>query len=231
MVTDLIYRELHSPHSGIFLNVKEYLHRSKSKFQQIEVFENETFGKVLILDGVVMLSERDEHYYHEMLVHPALTLLDEGMKVLIIGGGDGGTLRQVLKHNPSSVTIVEIDEDVINVSRKYFPLLASSFDDKRVKTIIGDGVEFVKKKKESGFDAVIVDSTDPVGPAEDLFSPEFYKAITEIISENGVFVTQSESPLFDKKFIVNLIKQLKTLFNNVENYIGPVPLYPAGIWS
>lgn len=231
MVTELFFKEFHSKNAGVFLRVNEYLTRVKSKFQLIEVFRNDDFGKVLLLDGLVMLSERDEHFYHEMLVHPGLSLLDDKMRVLVIGGGDGGTVREILKHNPTEVVLVEIDEHVINVSREHFRSLACAFDDPRVKIVIDDGVEFVRARKDSGFDAVIIDSTDPVGPAKALFSLEFYFNLKEIMNKNSILVTQSESPLYDKNFIVELIRNLKNLFRNVEHYIGPMPLYPAGIWS
>jgi spermidine synthase len=224
------YREFHSDSSGIFFKVQETLHSEKSSFQEIKVIRTEHFGKVLLLDDLVMLTERDEFVYHEMLVHPALIVHPEPKDVLIVGGGDGGTLREVLKHDVRGATMVEIDERVCEVCKRFFPELAQSFQDSRAEIWYEDGIQYVKETDRT-FDVVLVDSTDPVGHAAKLFSSEFYGDVKRCLRPNGVLVAQTESPVYHLEFIGKLYRRLAGFFKEVHIYLAAVPTYPGGLWS
>ncbi len=211
--------------------VSRILYHRKSKFQDIMVFENPFFGKVLVLDGVVQITERDEFFYHEMLVHIVLNSHPAPRKVIVIGGGDGGTVREVLKHKSvEKVFFIEIDKDVINVSRKYFPSVAGSVGDKRVEIRCMDGAEFVKSRR-SDIDAVIVDSTDIVGFAKSLFKRSFFKSINSCLTANGMFVTLSESMHFHKDMVVDVQKTMKSAFPVVDLYTAPIATYAGNWWT
>ncbi len=211
--------------------VSRILYRQKSKFQDIMVFENPFFGKVLVLDGVVQLTERDEFFYHEMLVHVVMNAHPGPKKVIVIGGGDGGTVREVLKHKSvQKVYFVEIDEAVINVSRKFFPTVSRGIDDPRVEIKCMDGAEFVKGRK-SDIDVVIVDSTDIVGFAKSLFTKKFFKSITNCLTENGMFSTLSESLHFHKDIVIEVQKTMKAAFPVVDLYTAPIATYGGNWWT
>jgi spermidine synthase len=211
--------------------VSRILHRQKSKFQDIVVFENPFFGKVLVLDGVVQLTERDEFFYHEMLVHVVMNAHPDPRKVIVIGGGDGGTVREVLKHKSvEKVYFIEIDEAVINVSRKFFPTVSSGIDNPRVKIKCMDGAEFVKGRK-SDIDIVIVDSTDIVGFAKSLFTKKFFKSITNCLTEHGMFSTLSESLHFHKDIVIEVQKTMKAAFPLVDLYTAPIATYGGNWWT
>ncbi len=227
----LWFNELHSPTTGIVLEVGEPIAFKRSKYQEIQIFDNEFFGRVLILDGCVMTTERDEFFYHEMLVHPSLVVHPKPTDILIIGGGDGGTLREVLRYKEvNKAVLVELDRDVIELARKYLPTLSVSFSDPRARIVIENGVSFVKKTPEK-FDVVIIDSTDPVGPAEVLFSSEFYLDVKRILNEDGILVFQCESPIYHLQFIKEQKEILSDLFENVHFYNTVVPTYPGALWS
>ncbi|MCP2604529.1 polyamine aminopropyltransferase [Candidatus Aminicenantes bacterium AH-873-B07] len=222
--------EYHSPYHGLFFKVKKVHFNEKSPFQKIEVIENDFFGKILIIDNLVQTTEKDEFFYHEMLIHPAFTTHPSPQKILIIGGGDGGALREVLRYQVKEVVLIEIDEKVIEASRKFFPNLSHSFKDKRVKVIIANAAEYIKKLREK-FDIVIVDSSDPVGPSKALFQKEFFSSLKKIVKKDGIIIAQTGSPLYHKKIIKELNKFLKKIYKIVKFYISPVPTYPSGIWS
>lgn len=211
--------------------VSKILYHKKSKFQDIMVFENPFFGKVMVLDGVVQITERDEFFYHEMLVHIVLNAHPNPKKVVVIGGGDGGTVREVLKHKSvEKVYFIEIDEDVINVSKKFFPSVAGGIRDKRVEIKCMDGAQFVKQRR-SDIDAVIVDSTDIVGFAKSLFTKNFFKTINQCLTEKGMFVTLSESLHFHKDMVVEVQKTMKSSFPVVDLYTAPIATYAGNWWS
>jgi spermidine synthase len=224
------YKEYHSETSGIFFTVRDILHSEETPFQRIDVVRTERFGKVLLLDGLVMLTERDEFVYHEMLTHPALLAHPAPKDVLIVGGGDGGTLREVLKHDVERVTLVEIDRRVCEVSREHFPGLASGFKDSRARILYEDGIRFVRETGES-FDVVLVDSTDPVDHAEKLFGPEFYADVKSRLRPDGALVTQTESPVHHLEFIGKTCRLLSGQFRRVALYLASIPTYPGGVWS
>ncbi|VDN60809.1 unnamed protein product [Dracunculus medinensis] len=192
------------PGQAFSLQVEEELFHERSQYQDILVFRSKTYGNVLVLDGILQCTERDEFAYQEMLAHLAMFSHPNPTKVLIIGGGDGGVLREVLKHDcVQSVTLCEIDEMVIDVSKKYLPHMSASFDSPKLNLFIGDGIEFLKKCKGE-YDVVITDSSDPIGPATSLFSEDYYKLIKESLREGGILSSQGECPWLDLKFITQL---------------------------
>jgi spermidine synthase len=211
--------------------VSSILHKSTSRYQNIMVFENPFFGKILVLDGVVQITERDEFFYHEMLAHVTMNSHPDPKNILVIGGGDGGTVREVLKHKTvERVFFVEIDEDVIQVARKFFPSVACGMDDRRVEIKCMDGAEFVKGRN-ADLDIVIVDSTDIVGFAKSLFTEEFFRSINNSLSENGMVVTLSESLHFHKDIVVEVQKTLQSVFPIVDLYTAPIATYGGNWWT
>jgi len=211
--------------------VSSILHKSKSRFQDIMVFENPFFGKILVLDGVVQITERDEFFYHEMLTHVIMSAHPEPKNIVVIGGGDGGTVREVIKHKTvEKVYFIEIDEEVINVSKKFFPSLACGMKDSRVEIKCMDGADFVKGRK-SDIDIVIVDSTDIVGFAKSLFSAEFFTSIKNCLTENGLFVTLSESLHFHKDIVIEVQETMKSVFPVVDLYTAPLATYGGNWWT
>ena len=213
-------------------DVEEILYKGKSKFQDIMVIRNPYFGKMLILDDVVQLTERDEFFYHEMLTHVVMHAHPDPRKVIVIGGGDGGVVREVLKHRIiEKVYFVEIDEDVINVSKRFFPNVASGVDNPRVEIKIMDGAEFVKKRKRSDIDAVIIDSTDIIGFARSLFTTDFFTSVRNCLTDEGMFVTHSESLHFHKDMTIEIQEILKKVFPLVDLYTAPIATYPGNWWA
>jgi len=213
-------------------DVEEILYKGKSKFQEIRVIRNPYFGKMLILDDVVQLTERDEFFYHEMLTHVVMHAHPCPKKVIVIGGGDGGVVREVLKHKTvEKVYFVEIDEEVINVSRRFFPNVASGVDDSRVEIKIMDGAEFVLKRKLSDIDAVIIDSTDIIGFARSLFTPDFFTSVKNCLTDEGMFVTHTESLHFHKDMVIEIQEMLKTIFPVVDLYTASIATYPGNWWA
>ncbi len=213
-------------------DVEEILYIGKSKFQEIMVIKNPYFGRMLILDDVVQLTEKDEFFYHEMLAHVVMHAHPQPQKVVVIGGGDGGVVREILKHKyVEKVYFVEIDEEVINVSRRYFPNVSSGVDDARVEIKIMDGAEFVTKRKRSDIDAVIIDSTDIIGFARSLFTNEFFTSVKNCLKDDGMFVTHTESLHFHKDMVIEIQEVLKRVFPIVDLYTAPIATYPGNWWA
>jgi len=211
------------------VRITKSLEKIKSEFQEIEVVESESFGKILLIDGVIMLTEADEFCYHEMIAHVPLCVHTKAKKVLVIGGGDGGTVREILKHdNVKEVDVCEIDEKVIEISKRHFPYLANSFNDPRVKIYCEDGNKFIKAHKDE-YDIIIVDSSDPIGPAEVLFRREFYEAIFQALKDDGIVVTQAESFFYHQKIIKALFSFIRDIYPILEYYYTLVPTYPSGV--
>lgn len=210
------------------IEYKKILASSHSDFQHIEVFETVPYGKMLVLDGVIQLTEFDHFSYHEMLIHVPMNAHPHPKSLLIVGGGDGGVLSEAVKY-PSLETIVlcEIDKTVIDVSRKHFPEFDKAFEDKRVTVIIRDAAEYIKHKA-STFDVIAIDSSDPIGPAEILFQEAFYHDVFCALTEEGIAVSQSESMFYHQDFIAKLFAQNKTIFPVIEYYYTLVPTYPSG---
>lgn len=222
-------REYHTSACGIFFEKKELLYSKDSDYQKIEVIENAHFGKILLLDGLVQTTEKDEFFYHEMLIHPAFVTHPSPRDILVIGGGDGGGLKEILLYPVEHVYLVEIDPQVIEVSKKYFSWLSPSLKDKRLELHIRDGWEFLKQTNKK-FDIVFVDSSDPVGPSLPLHEKDFYKDLKTCLRPEGVVVTQFGSPFYQLDSIKKKYIFLKELFEMVCLYFAPVPTYPGGSW-
>lgn len=214
------------------LKVKEILVSNKSEYQKINILDTYQFGKVLVLDGVVQTTERDEFIYHEMLTHLPMLSHPNPERVLIIGGGDGGILREVLKYPVKEVFLVEIDEKVIEFSKTHLSAICrNSFDDRRANIIIDDGVNFVKKGKGK-FDMLIVDSSDPAGPAKVLFSSKFYSDVFNILSHDyGIFAQQTGSSFLQGEELPYVYRRLKKIFPFVGTFLTAVPTYVGGLFS
>lgn len=225
------FTELHKGRAGLALKVSRVLYSEFSEFQRIDVIDTEEFGKALVLYGSIMITEMDEFVYHEMLAHVPLFVHPKPAKVLIIGGGDGGTLREVLKHDEvETATVVEIDKQVVEVSKRFFPNVASGFDSPKAHVQFDDGAHFVANTDEK-FDVILADTSDPVGPAEVLFRRSFYQSVYDRLNDNGIFVPQSESPLFHKESVTKIYRNLNSVFPIVRMYLAHVPTYPSAIWS
>ncbi|XGW07892.1 hypothetical protein V3C99_010760 [Haemonchus contortus] len=231
------------PGQAFSLKVKEILFHEKSEYQDILVFKSESYGNVLVLDGIIQATERDEFSYQEMLAHLPMFAHPNPKKVLIIGGGDGGILREVLKHpEVEHVTMCEIDRVVIEASKRFLPGMSCSFSDPKLNLFCGDGFEFLKKHKNE-FDVIITDSSDPVGPAETLFGKSYYELLRDSLRENGVLSSQGECPWLDLALIAKVIREsawlhlgliahmmrfTRELFANVQYAQSAVSTYPSG---
>ena len=222
-------REFHTPGSGIFFRAKRRLLSERTPFQKMEIYETDSHGRVLLLDGLVQTTEKDEFFYHEMLVHPAMMAHPRPRDILIIGGGDGGALREVLRYRVRSAVLVEIDARVIEVCRKHFPGLSVSFGDRRAKIVVEDGNRFIRQT-DRRFDVILVDSSDPVGPSTVLHQRRFYVALKRCLRPGGIIVSQAGAPLFHLEHLRKKRVFLKRLFTFALYYIGPAPTYPGGLW-
>ncbi len=215
------------------LKLKSRLHEEQTPYQKIEIFDTETFGKLMVIDGCTMVSSRDNFLYHEMMTHPALYTHPSPRRVLIIGGGDCGTLHEVLKHpEVKQAQQVDIDERVTRLSEKYFPELCASNRDPRAELHFTDGIKWVREAADDSLDVIIVDSTDPVGPGEVLFSEEFYRHCRRALGEHGILVQQSESPLLHQDILRNMYQRMQAAgFAQQATLNFPQPIYPSGWWS
>ncbi|GAA0170961.1 transferase [Lithospermum erythrorhizon] len=213
------------------LKVEKVLFQGKSDYQDVMVFQSSTYGKVLILDGVIQLTERDECAYQEMITHLPLCSIPNPKKVLVIGGGDGGVLREVARHSSvEQIDICEIDKMVVDVSKEFFPDVAVGYDDPRVRLHIGDGVAFLKNAPEGTYDAVIVDSSDPIGPAQELFEKPFFASVAKALRPGGVVCTQAESIWLHMHIIEDIVSNCRQIFKGSVNYAWTtVPTYPSGV--
>jgi len=216
------------------LEIDEKLHEEKTSFQNIEIYSTKHFGKLMVIDGFVMLTERDNFIYHEMLAHPALFSHPKPENIVIVGGGDCGTLREVSKHScVKKITQVEIDQRVTDLSYKYFPELCEKNQDSRVELIFNDAIKWVKDAPENSIDLIIVDSTDPIGPAKGLFSTPFYKDCIRALNADGLIVQQSESPLLHLDSIINPMHHCmqQAGFSDTQLLNFPIASYPSGWWT
>lgn len=225
---------MESEGSAFSLKITQKLHEEQSPFQRIEVYDTTHWGRLLVLDGAVMLTQRDNFTYHEMMAHPVLFTHPNPQEVLIIGGGDCGMLREVLKHEGvQRVVQVDIDERVTRVAEQFFPELTERNDDSRAELLFDDGLRYLKEAEAGAFDVIIVDSTDPVGPAAGLFGPEFMQDAYRALREDGLIVQQSESPILH---LDSILKELYGVmrgagFAKVVTLSYPVVGYPSGWWS
>jgi spermidine synthase len=213
------------------LRTEAKLHDETSAFQRIEVYETTYFGRVLTIDGVVMLTERDEFVYHEMISHLPLCTIPEPREVLIIGGGDCGTLREVLRH-PGIERVVqcEIDERVTRVCADFFPWVSDAVTDPRAELIFADGVRYIKEH-ERGFDLIVIDSTDPTEGAIELFLREFYEMVARALKPGGVMTAQAETPFWAPSMVAEIYRQLRGAFRHATGYLSWIPTYSSGCWN
>ncbi|GMA50825.1 polyamine aminopropyltransferase [Alicyclobacillus contaminans] len=231
MRSELWFTERQNDNLEIGLRINKILHSEQTEYQSMDVVETEQYGTLLVLDGCIMTTDKDEFVYHEMLAHVGLHTHPNPKSVLIVGGGDGGVIREAIKHpSVERAVLAEIDGRVVEVSKQYFPNIASGLSDPRVDVQITDGIQYVKDHPGE-FDVIYIDSTDPIGPAVGLFAKEFYQAVSNALREDGLFVAQTESPFVNQDLIQKVHADVRDLFPICELYLAYVPTYPTGMWS
>ena len=229
---ELWYSEYYSENVKLSIKVDKQLHSEQSDFQRIDFFESKEFGRFFTLDGLMMVTEKDEFIYHDMITHTALAVNPGIKRVLVIGAGDGGTVRELTRYKSiEKIDMVEIDERVVRLCEEYLPLTASQLKDSRVSLYFQDGIEFIKKAHEK-YDLIIVDSTDPIGPGEGLFTTDFYTDCYNLLSDDGILINQHESPYYDKdrKELIRTRQKIKKIFEISKVYQAHIPTYPSGHW-
>lgn len=215
----------------ISYRIKEVIFSAQSPFQQVMILDSYDFGRMLVLDGVVQTTSIDGYIYNEMISHVPLQFHRAPKKVLIIGGGDCGAAREVAKYNDiEEIHMVEIDETVVQACKEHLPAVSGNLSDSRVQFIYTDGVAFVKERANT-YDVIIIDSSDPIGPAKELFSYEFYQNVHRALKENGIMVCQSQSPIFHLDVLKQTYTNIRQLFPHAAVYTATVPTYPGGLWS
>jgi spermidine synthase len=232
MNMDLWFSEYHSENVRFSIRVDKQLYSSQSEFQHIDVFSSPDFGRFLILDGYMMFTEKDEFIYHEMITHVPMAVHPKVERVLIIGAGDGGTARELTRYaTVKHIDVVEIDPQVVAVCREFFPAMTKSFDDPRVHIHYEDGLRYIRRVKDE-YDLIIVDSTDPFGPGEGLFTKEFYGNCFKALKEDGIMVNQHESAFYsnDAMAVKRAHKRIVQSFSICLAYQAHIPTYPSGHW-
>jgi len=219
--------------SAFSLQIKAKLHEEQTPYQRIEIYETVHFGKLMIIDGCTMVSDRDNFIYHEMMAHPVLFAHPQPRRVVIIGGGDCGVLREVLKHSTVEHALqVDIDERVTRLAEQYFPDLCESNQDPRAELRFADGIQWMAEAAAESVDVIIIDSTDPIGPAEGLFNRAFYRHCRRVLAPSGLLIQQSSSPLFHVELIKSIHQALRAEgFINTRSLLFPQCIYPSGWWS
>lgn len=229
---ELWFTELDRDNLKIDYRIKEVLYSKRSPIQHIMILDSYDFGRMLVLDGVVQTTSLDGYIYNEMLSHIPLITHPNPKKVLIIGGGDCGVARETSKYTGiEQIDMVEIDELVVKACKKHLPKVSGNLSDPRVNFLFKDGIAFVKEQKDCSYDVIIVDSSDPVGPAQQLFELNFYRELHRILKEDGVMACQSESPIVYVDIMKNTYERIKSLFPITKLYTAVVPTYPGGLWS
>ncbi|WP_044641771.1 polyamine aminopropyltransferase [Risungbinella massiliensis] len=228
---DLWYTEKQTPNHGITTKIKRTIHHEETEFQKLDVIETEQFGKMLVLDGMVMTTDKDEFVYHEMITHVAMNTHPNPKEVLVVGGGDGGAIREILRYSSvERAVLAEIDGKVIDASKAYFPKIASGLGEARVDIQVTDGIRHIEENP-GRYDVILVDSTEPVGPAVGLFQKNFYEGIHKALKEDGIMVAQTESPWFNADLIRQVYQDISTTFPITRLYTASIPTYPSGLWS
>ena len=228
----LWFTEQHTDDVRFSIHIKEQLYSGKSYYQQIEVFDSYEFGRVLVLDGYIMLTEKDEYIYHEMMVHVPIACNPDIRRVLVIGAGDGGTVRELCRYDSiTQIDMVEIDEQVVKVCKEYLPQTACRLEDPRVHIYYEDGLKFVRRVEDT-YDLIIVDSTDPFGPGEGLFTKEFYGNCFTALREHGILTNQHESTYYDSytSMVSRTHRRMRSVFPVAMVYQAHIPTYPSGHW-
>ncbi|TCT24582.1 spermidine synthase [Melghiribacillus thermohalophilus] len=215
----------------ISYRIKEVVFDQKSNFQHVMILDSHAFGRMLVLDGIVQTTSKDGHIYNEMITHVPLSIHPDPKRVLIIGGGDCGAAREVAKYRQvEQIDMVEIDELVVKACKEYLPEVSGRLSDPRVNVIFDDGVKFARNK-EKEYDVIIVDSSDPIGPAEVLFEKSFYQSLHRALKDDGLMVCQSQSPIFHRDVMEQTYKRIQEVFGTASMYTAVVPTYPGGLWS
>lgn len=213
------------------LRGRRSLLHARSRYQTIDIVDTEPYGVTLLLDGAMMTSVGEEHFYHEMLVHPALTVASSIRRILVVGGGDGGTAREALRYRDvEQVILCEIDVMVTEACRAHMTEMRVPWDDPRLTLLFADGIDYVRGPGEP-FDVILIDGSDPVGPAEGLFTTAFYESCKSRLVPEGVLTVQSEAPFLMREDFVSVVRNLRSVFPQVHPYFGPAPIYPSGSWS
>lgn len=229
---ELWFTEQHTDDVRFSIRVKKQLYSDKSYYQKIDVYDTFEFGRVLVLDGYIMLTEKDEFIYHEMIVHVPMACNPDIRNVLVIGAGDGGTIRELCRYpGIESIDMVEIDEQVVKVCKEYLPQTACALDDPRVHLHIADGLKFVRNV-ENAYDLIIVDSTDPFGPGEGLFTKEFYGNCFTALRDKGILTNQHESTYYNSytDMVQRTHRRMRAVFPVAMVYQAHIPTYPSGHW-
>ena len=229
---DLWFTEKHTDDVNFTIKVKKQLYSGKSYYQQIDVFDTYEFGRVLVLDGFIMLTEKDEYIYHEMVTAVPMAVNPDIKNVLVIGAGDGGTVRELTRYPTiENIDMVEIDEQVVKVCKEFLPQTACKFDDERVHLFFEDGLKYVHRKTGE-YDLIIVDSTDPFGPGEGLFTKEFYGNCFKALKDDGILINQHESTYYDSyvDMVTRTHKRIGASFPVTMVYQAHIPTYPSGHW-
>lgn len=228
---DLWLSESQIENAVMTYKIKETLVRRQTKYQDLAIVDTYAFGRMLVLDGIVQTTIKDEFVYHEMITHIPLFTHPNPQKVLVVGGGDGGAVREILKHKSvKKVVLCEIDECVIDECKKFLPQISSSLDDPKCEIFIGDGIKYVHEHK-SEFDVIIIDSTDPFSIAEGLFGGSFYKEIYDCLTDDGIFVAQTETPFYLPQVVKKVFNDAKSFFPITKLFMAAIPTYPGGYWS
>lgn len=224
------FTEFHTPHVGITIRIKEHLYDGQTKYQKIDVIDTPEFGKILLLDNLIMITDRDEYVYHEMMTHIPLLTHKEPKTVLVIGGGDGGVIREICKHPYiERIDQAEIDEEVISTARRFFPKVACEYDNPKVNVHITDGFKFVKEHKNE-YDIIVVDSTDPFGPGKVLFCKEFYRRVFQALRPDGIMTAQIGTPFYNATHVKRTFKKLREVFPIALPYMAHIPTYTDGYY-
>src|SRR5471030_547418 len=229
---ELWYTEQHTANVKFSINVEKQIHTEQTEFQRIDILEAKEFGKFFTLDGLMMITEKDEFIYHDMIVHVPMATNPNIKKILVIGAGDGGTIRELTRYKTiEQIDMVEIDKRVVDVCREHFPQTACKLDEPRVNLFFEDGLKFVRSK-ENEYDLIIVDSTDPFGPGEGLFTKEFYGNCYKALKEDGIVVNQHESPYYDDdaNAMKSIHEKIVSFFPIIKVYQAHIPTYPSGHW-
>ena len=229
---ELWYTEQHAPSVRFSIKVTNMLYTGHSGIQQIDVFDSQEFGRFLTLDGLMMVTEKDEFIYHDMMVHVPMAVLQKAENVLVIGGGDGGTVRELTRYaSVEKIDMVEIDAEVVRVCKQYLPQTACSLEDPRVRIFYEDGLRYIRSKVDA-YDLILVDSTDPFGPGEGLFTREFYGNCYKALRSNGILVNQHESPYYSQyaDSMKRAHKRIREFFPVCSVYQAHIPSYPSGHW-
>ncbi|MBO2519220.1 MULTISPECIES: polyamine aminopropyltransferase [Limnochorda] len=231
---DLWFTEEQTPLLTIGLKVRKVLEYRQTGYQELAVLETEQYGRMLVLDGCIQTTEVDEPSYHEMLVHVPMATHPNPRRVAVVGGGDGGSIREMLKHpSVEEAVLIEIDAGVVEAAKRWLPSLSSGLEDKRVQIVHTDGKEYMAKVAQGElppFDVVVVDSTDPVKAATGLFSEAFYQTVRQALNPDGILVAQTESPWVNQDLVTGTYQAMARTFPLARLYLSVVPTYPGGLW-